>query len=141
MIGIITAVGRRAAAAASASPPRSTSPTAWPLQLIDDGQGHATAGSASRAPTSPPTQAAALGVAGGATVRERRPGRPRRPRPASASDDVITEVDGQPVESMPGLVVALREHEPGDEVEVGYWRDGDTHETTVTRRRAPARRG
>jgi S1-C subfamily serine protease len=74
--------------------------------------------------------AAAIGVDGGAKVREVDRGSPAD-RAGIGSDDVITEVDGRPVESMPGLAVEMREHEPGDDVTVGYWRDGDHRETTV----------
>ena len=45
---------------------------------------------------------------------------------------MITEVGGPPVASSSGLVVAMRHHQPGDEVVVAYWRDGRRHEVTVT---------
>lgn len=75
-------------------------------------------------------QAASLGVRGGALVRAVAPGSPAAP--ALAADDVITQVDGQAVRSISALVVALRQHGPGDEVRVGYWRDGARHDVTVT---------
>jgi serine protease Do len=74
--------------------------------------------------------AAAMGLDGGAKVREVDRGSPAD-RAGLDSDDVITEVDGQPVESMPGLAVEMREHEPGDEVTVGYWRDGTHRDAEV----------
>lgn len=47
-------------------------------------------------------------------------------------DDVIDEVDGEPVDSISEVVVELREHAPGSTVTIGYWR-GDHHaETTAT---------
>lgn len=72
-----------------------------------------------------------MGVAGGARVK----GVLARSPAAKAgirSEDVITEVDGQPVGSMPGLVVELREHQPGDQVSVGYWHAGREHHAQVT---------
>lgn len=75
-------------------------------------------------------QAAAMGVTGGARVRGIRKNSPAD-RAGLAPDDVITEVDGEPVGSMPGLVVETRDHQPGDEVEVGYWRDGKPGTATV----------
>ena len=50
---------------------------------------------------------------------------------------MITEVGGLPVVSSSGLVVAMRHHQPGDEVVITYWRDGRRHEVTVTVDRAP----
>lgn len=74
--------------------------------------------------------AATLGLDGGARVRQVDRGSPAD-RAGLDREDVITEVDGEPVDSMPGLAVEMREHEPGDEVEVGYWRDGEHHTSTV----------
>ena len=55
-----------------------------------------------------------------------------------ASDDVITDVDGEPVDSMPGLVVEIREHEPGDEVDGRLLaRRPATEETDRRGRRTP----
>jgi S1-C subfamily serine protease len=48
-----------------------------------------------------------------------------------AAGDVIVELDGSSVGSSSALVVALREHEPGDEVIVTYWRDGEEHQAAV----------
>jgi S1-C subfamily serine protease len=76
-------------------------------------------------------QAQAMGVGGGAMVRDVAGGSPAA-LAGLTSDDVITEVDGQRVHSISGLVVELRAHDPGDEVLVGYWRDGAHHEATVT---------
>jgi serine protease Do len=75
-------------------------------------------------------EAGAMGIDGGAIVRGIAEG-----GPAGAAgldeNDVITEIDGKPVHSMPGLVVEVREHEPGDEVTVGYVRDGQHEEATA----------
>lgn len=78
-----------------------------------------------------PSTAADLGVPGGALVRGVDRGSPAE-RAGLGSRDVITDLDGAPVESMPGLAVEMREHEPGDEVRIGYWRDGTRQETAVT---------
>lgn len=72
-----------------------------------------------------------LGVPSGALVRAVDEGGPAD-RAGIGGNDVITEVDGTPVESMPGLAVEMREHQPGDEVEVGYVRDGERREANVT---------
>jgi S1-C subfamily serine protease len=78
-----------------------------------------------------PDQATQIGVPGGAKVQGVTSHSPAE-RAGLTRDDVITEVDGKPVGSMPGLMVELREHEPGDEVSVGYWRDGQQDQTDVT---------
>ena len=44
--------------------------------------------------------------------------------------DIITEVDGEPVDSMEDVIAAVEDREPGDDLEVGVLRDGD--EETVT---------
>lgn len=49
-----------------------------------------------------------------------------------APDDVITELDRAPVNSISALVARLRSHAPGDKVVVGYWRAGQHAEVTVT---------
>lgn len=77
-----------------------------------------------------PDEAASLGLPGGARVRGVSEGGPAD-KAGLDDDDVITDVDGHEVESMPGLAVEVRDHEPGDEVEVGYWRDGKHEQTSV----------
>ena len=76
-------------------------------------------------------QAQAMAVDGGARIRG-----VQSDSPASAvglsPNDVITDIDGQTVESASALVVAIRDHQPGDEVTVGYWRDDQHHEAVVT---------
>jgi putative serine protease PepD len=75
--------------------------------------------------------ASTLHVAGGASVTKVADG-----SPASAAGlqdgDVITAVGGTPVTSMSDLVVGLRAHDPGDTVEVEYWRDGERHSCNAT---------
>ncbi|MDQ2650772.1 MAG: S1C family serine protease [Actinomycetota bacterium] len=73
--------------------------------------------------TLPDEGADALGVQGGAIVRDVHDGSPAAAAGLDA-DDVITNVDGHDIESIQGLVVELRDHEPGDSVEITYWRDG-----------------
>ena len=49
-----------------------------------------------------------------------------------AEGDVITSVGGRAVTGADGLVVAVRDHEPGDEVEVVWERDGAEQRGTAT---------
>ncbi len=46
--------------------------------------------------------------------------------------DVITRVDGEPVEVVDDLMVILDRHRVGDHVSVEYARDGRRREVTVT---------
>ncbi|NMO54727.1 PDZ domain-containing protein [Actinoplanes sp. TBRC 11911] len=46
--------------------------------------------------------------------------------------DVITDVGGTAVNSTDRLLVAVQSHRPGDTVQVGYHRDGATHQAGVT---------
>jgi putative serine protease PepD len=46
--------------------------------------------------------------------------------------DVITSVDGTPVADGVELIVAIREHQPGDTIELVYERDGEQHRADVT---------
>ena len=41
--------------------------------------------------------------------------------------DVITEIDGQTIETSEELQRAIDSHKPGDTIEVTYWRNGDSH--------------
>lgn len=45
--------------------------------------------------------------------------------------DVVTEVDGQRVTDGISLIVSIRTHQPGEEVEFTYVRDGEERTTTV----------
>lgn len=76
-------------------------------------------------------QAKTMGVEGGALVRSVAPGSPAEAA-GLAPDDVITEVDGEPVGSISALVVELRDRDPGDDVVLGYWHAGEHAETTAT---------
>ena len=48
------------------------------------------------------------------------------------TDDIIVEVEGDPIDSMTDLVVAVRQFQPGDTVEVVYLRDGQRRTASVT---------
>jgi putative serine protease PepD len=79
----------------------------------------------------PADDATSMDIDGGAVVQHVLPDSPAAAA-GLAEGDVITHVDGEPVESMPDLVVEVREREPGDEVEVGYVRDGAPAEADAT---------
>jgi putative serine protease PepD len=78
----------------------------------------------------PRDMAQATGLTGGAVIREVTDGSPAA-RAGLAGDDVITRVDGEDVESIQGLVVELRDHSPGDTVELTYWHDGREQHKTI----------
>jgi S1-C subfamily serine protease len=52
--------------------------------------------------------------------------------------DVVTAVDGEPVESGADLRAAIEAHEPGDTIELRIQRDGDTVTETVELGERPA---
>jgi S1-C subfamily serine protease len=72
-----------------------------------------------------------LGLPGGAAVESVLDGSPAD-EGGLQRGDVITWVGGHRVVSSSGLVVAMREHEPGEQVDVTYWRDGRRYEVTLT---------
>lgn len=76
-------------------------------------------------------KAGAMGERAGAEVRHVMAGGPAA-KSGLRAGDVITDVDGVRVGSTSDLIVALRGHKPGDRVVLGYWRDGEHHETEVT---------
>ncbi|MGH2684101.1 MAG: S1C family serine protease, partial [Actinomycetota bacterium] len=75
--------------------------------------------------------AAALGIDGGALVRE-----VVDDSPAAAAelrnDDVIVAIDGRPIANMSALVVALRRLDPGTTVELTVRRGGEQLAIDVT---------
>lgn len=75
--------------------------------------------------------AAALELTGGAVIEEVISGGPAD-LAGLEPGDVITDLDGSPLTSMSMLVVALRDHEPGRAVVIGYLRDGRTAQAIVT---------
>ncbi|HLY84642.1 MAG TPA: PDZ domain-containing protein, partial [Acidimicrobiales bacterium] len=62
-----------------------------------------------------------LGITGGAAVDKVASGSPAATAGIAASD-VITGVDGAPIASIGGLVVAMRDRRPGDHVTISYLR-------------------
>ena len=52
--------------------------------------------------------------------------------------DVITEMDGEQVASFAELAEVIADHEPGDDVEITYERDGESDTVTVTLGERPA---
>ena len=53
---------------------------------------------------------------------------------ASQLGDIITQVDGEAVETFRELRLVLDRYAPGDEVEVTTWREGETETQTVVLR-------
>jgi serine protease Do len=76
-------------------------------------------------------KAEAMGLPGGAVVQRVVTGSPAASGGLQPGD-VITDIDGRSVSSSSGLVVAMRHQSPGQDVTVGYWRDGTRRETRVT---------
>jgi len=79
----------------------------------------------------PPEAAEALGSSDGAVVTEVLPNTPAAEAGLRAGDIVI-ELDGEPVDSFPGLRSRILVHQPGDEVTLTYSRDGQRQQVTVT---------
>lgn len=46
--------------------------------------------------------------------------------------DIVVAIDGKPVYSSNNVYLILEEHEPGDEVTLTVWRNGDTFDTGIT---------
>ena len=72
-----------------------------------------------------------LGVDAGAVIESVEPGTPAADAGLRV-DDVVTELDGAPITSMDALVVAIRDHDVGDTVEITYIRDGEATTVEVT---------
>ena len=92
----------------------------------------------SRAPSSPATGGAFLGVSvgdsptgDGAVVQQVVAGSPAD-RAGLRAGDVIVELDGDDVSSASDVVRIVRDHEDGDRVTVTYERDGDRRTADVT---------
>lgn len=47
-------------------------------------------------------------------------------------NDIVTAIDGEPITSMSDLVVAVRQHDPGDTVTITLVRDGEEQRVEVT---------
>jgi len=52
-------------------------------------------------------------------------------QPIKADGDVITAVDGEKITGMDDLVALVNTKQPGDEIELTVYRDGDTQEITI----------
>lgn len=83
-----------------------------------------------------PVTSARLGVLGGAMVRGVRSGSPADVAGVQATD-IILAIDGEPVRTMGGLVVALRAHRPGDVVILRVHRAGATRHIKAILRELP----
>jgi S1-C subfamily serine protease len=83
-------------------------------------------------------RADAMGVTGGAVVKGVKGDSPAALAGLSASD-VIVGIDGRPIASMAGLVVALRSHKPGQIVKLTVRHDGaKVRDVTATLAERPA---
>jgi len=74
---------------------------------------------------------------GGARIAEVRPETPAA-RAGLEAGDVVTEVDGETVQSGDDLRLAVEAHKPGDSLELTVKRDGDTKTVTVELGTRPA---
>jgi putative serine protease PepD len=74
---------------------------------------------------------------GGARIAEVRPETPAAQAGLQVGD-VVTEVDGETIESGDELRLAVEAHEPGDSLELTVKRDGDTRTLTVELGSRPA---
>lgn len=71
-----------------------------------------------------------LKVMGGGLVTQVDPGSPAA-KAGLAPGDVIIQLDGRSVVSMDSIVVALRNHKPGDQIDLAFLRDGKAHRVKV----------
>jgi S1-C subfamily serine protease len=78
-----------------------------------------------------------LSLDGGAVVSAVKPGGPADAGGLTARD-IILSLDGKPVQTMGGLVVALRAHQPGDTVTVELVRDRQHLTRTITLAERPS---
>ncbi|MGI8663993.1 MAG: S1C family serine protease [Acidimicrobiales bacterium] len=77
------------------------------------------------------SSASSLAIAGGASITKVANGSPAAA--AGLQDgDVITAVGTSPVTSMSDLVVGLRAHNPGETIDLEYWRGTEMHHCTAT---------
>ncbi len=74
----------------------------------------------------------------GAQVREVEPGSPAAAAGLQPGDVIVT-VGGQPVNGSGELAAAMRQRRPGDQVEIGYRRGGETRSTRATLAARPSR--
>lgn len=78
-----------------------------------------------------PARASLMQVDGGADLTEVTPGSPAAT--AGLEDgDVVIAVDDRPVDDASDLVNSLGDRQPGDRAVVGFRRDGEDHDVTIT---------
>ena len=91
--------------------------------------------------TIPESVADQLNLVAGAGQNEVRPGTPAAKAglkgstgeetvdgtPYVTGGDVITEIDGQAIQTSEELQRAIDSHKPGDTIKITYWRNGDSH--------------
>jgi S1-C subfamily serine protease len=85
----------------------------------------------------PPEAAEAFDVTQGAAIDEVVPGSPADEANLQPGD-IVTELDGEEIESFAGLRSRILLHQPGDEVTITYERDGQREQATVTLGELPA---
>jgi S1-C subfamily serine protease len=122
-------------------------------QLIDDGEvQHAFLGISGADLTPEVADVLSLDLDGGAIVQSVVPDSPADAagieagdaevtvdgQPLNAGGDVITAVDGEPVETMSDVIAAVDSKQPGDEVQLTLFRDGDERDVTVELADRPA---
>jgi putative serine protease PepD len=78
-----------------------------------------------------PEAAQEFGAEQGAFIREVVNGGPAD-KAGLRANDIVVEFNGQPIESMDDLVVAIREHKVGEAVRLGIVRDGKRDEISAT---------
>lgn len=101
-------------------------------QLIQTGEvRHAFMGVTPQTVTEQLAEAYDLPVERGAIVVEVQRGSPAD-RAGLAPGDIIVAMGGQPVETTEDLLARIRQHEPGDQVRVEYFRGRERRTTTVT---------
>lgn len=85
----------------------------------------------------PALEAHRMNLRGGAVIRSVAAGSPAA-EAGLLPNDVITELDGQPLASVSALVVALLDHHAGDRVAIVFWRLGQRMEAAVSLSARPA---
>jgi len=80
--------------------------------------------------------AKALGITGGAIVSSVESRSPASQSGIGASD-IVTAFGGQPVNTMNALAVSVRQHRPGDRMNLTYIHDGAVHATEIVLEQRP----
>jgi S1-C subfamily serine protease len=107
-------------------------------QLIATGKAtHAYLGVATTAITPEIQQQLGLKESSGAAVQQVGAGSPAE-KAGIQTGDVIVSFDGQPITSPEDLLAVLHKHQPGDQVQLTYSRNGTKHTVTVTLAERPS---